>query len=232
MIETKRITYLRDKKLVLLIPSGLSNQERSYFRELSPTIRKINKENEINEGFGVSQDFSEELLQDFQGFTKLMVIKNPYWRVLEIYLWNYLYRAQYGFFVTETFKKTIKRLYSQTEIGLEKENRYFVRPQNLNLTDNYFLCEDYIREYKKWFDIEITETPSQNTRMITNPPIYDLSMESVSDFYDSESAQIIYEKHQKIFEKFGYSFYSYLDFHNPVKKIHVLHGDLVNKFEI
>ena len=231
MFETKRVTYLEDRKTVLLIPAGLSKEERVHLKNLKPTINKLNEQNEIIQGFGLSQDFSEDLLSDFQDYQKLMFIKNPYWRILEIYLWNYLYRVQYGFHLTQSFKKTIKRLYSQAEIGLEKENRYFVRPQNLNLTENYFICENYLEEYKKWFGVHITDKPQQNTRMLTNPPVYDLSMISVSDFYDRESASIIYEKHQSVFNKFGYNFYSYLDFHDPIRKIHVLHGDLVNKFE-
>ncbi len=147
-------------------------------------------------------------------------------------LWKYLYYESYGSSITKTFKKTIKKLYGTLDIGSEKENRLYVNPQNLNLTNNYFICENFQSEFKKWFNFEIEVQPRQNIRVNKPTSLYDLSMQSLSDFYDSESAEIVYNKHRKVFEKFNYDFYSYLDYHDPIRKIHVLHGDLVNKFEI
>lgn len=233
MITRKTITFLSDRNLILLTPAGLSIDELELIKILDPTIKVYGSNDDlINERKGISYMYYETLISKFENPNLLMFIKNPYWRILEVYLWKYLYYESYDSSITKTFKKTIKRLYGTLDIGSEKENRLYVGPQNLNLTDNFFICENFQTEFKKWFDLEVDINPRQNVRVNKPTSLYDLSMESLSDFYDSESAEIIYNKHQKVFEKFGYDFYSYLDYHDPMKKIHVLHGDLVNKFEI
>ncbi len=232
MLTRKTITYLPEKKLILLIPAGLSVDEINQLKILNSKIMVCNDNDIIKERLGISYCYHESLIPKLENYNLLMFIKNPYWRVLEIYLWKYLYHPPYDNSITKTFKKTIKRLYGTLDIGSEKENRFYVDPQNLGLTENYFICENFKSELQKWFKIEANSQPRKNVRIIRPTSSYDLSMETVSDFYDSESAEIIYKKHQKVFEKFGYDFYSYLDYHEPVKKIHVLHGDLVNKFEI
>ena len=233
MIIRKTITFLSDKNLILLTPAGLSIDELNLIKILDPTIKVYDDNDDlINERKGVSYMYYETLIPKFENPNLLMFIKNPYWRILEVYLWKYLYYESYDSSITKTFKKTIKRLYCTSDIGSERGNRLYVSPQNLNLTDNFFICESFQTEFKKWFNLEVEMKPRQNVRVNKPTSLYDLSMESLSDFYDSESAEIIYNKHQEVFEKFGYDFYSYLDYHNPVKKIHVLHGDLINKFEI
>lgn len=232
MMTRKTITYLPEKKLILLTPGGLSLDEINPIKLLGPKVRVYNNDTLINERNGMSYCYYEDLIPKFDNFDLLMFIKNPYWRILEVYLWKYLYYESYGTTLTKTFKKTIKKLYSTLDIGSEKENRYYVSPQNFGLTENYFICENFQSEFKKWFDIEIDSDVRSNVRVNKPTSLYDLSMDTVSDFYDSESAEIIYEKHKKVFDKFGYDFYSYLDYHDPVRKIHVLHGDLTNKFEI
>lgn len=232
MINRKTITHLPDKKRILLIPAGLSFDELSPLKILDPKIKFYNDDEFLNEKSGISYCYYETLITKFENYDSLMFIKNPYWRILEIYLWKYLYHPSYGSTITKTFKKTIKRLYGTLDLGLEKENRIYVSPQNLDLTENFFVCENYKTEFNKWFGFEIDSVLRHNIRVQKPTSLYDSSLETFSDFYDSESAEIIYSKHEKVFDKFGYDFYSYLDYHNPIKKIHVLHGDLVNKFEI
>lgn len=232
MINRKTITHLPDKKRILLIPAGLSFDELSPLKILDPKIKFYNDDEFLNEKSGISYCYYETLIPKFENYDSLMFIKNPYWRILEIYLWKYLYHPSYGSTPTKTFKKTIKKLYGTLDLGLEKENRIYVSPQNLDLTENFFVCENYKTEFNKWFGFEIEPVHRHNIRVQKPTSLYDLSLETFSDFYDSESAEIIYNKHKKVFERFGYDFYSYLDHHDEVKKIHVLHGDLVNKFEI
>lgn len=232
MITKKTITYLSDKNMVLLIPAGLSLDELEPIKILSPTIKVYHDDEFVKERRGISYMYYESLIPNFDNPELLMFVKNPYWRILEVYLWKYLYYESYGSSITKTFKKTIKKLYGTLDVGSEKENRLYVNPQNLNLTNNYFICENFQSEFKKWFSFEIEVQPRQNIRVNKPTSLYDLSMQSLSDFYDSESAEIVYNKHRKVFEKFNYDFYSYLDYHDPIRKIHVLHGDLVNKFEI
>lgn len=232
MLTRKTITHLPDKKLILLIPAGLSFDELTPLKILDPKIKFYDGDEFLNEKNGISYCYYETLISRFENYDSLMFVKNPYWRILEIYLWKYLYQPCYGNTITKTFKKTIKRLYGSLDLGLEKENRIYVSPQDLNLTKNYFVCENYKSELKRWFNIETEVVPRSNVRLERPTSLYDFSIDTLSDFYDSESAEIIYEKNIKIFEKFGYDFYSYLDYHDPVRKIHALHGDLINKFEI
>lgn len=232
MIVKKRITYLPKKNMVLLIPPGLHPDETQGLLNLSPTVIRHKPDGSIKEKMGISESFTESLIPEFPDFKKLMFVKNPYWRTLEIYLRKYLYRVSYDNTITQTFKKTIEKLYGKSEIGSESENREFVLPQNLNLTENFFICENFVSELKRWFDVDINFEPRSNVGMIKKTSIYDLSMTTFSDFFDLECGEMIYEKNIEVFEKFGYDFYSYLDYHDPIRKIHVLHGNLTNKFEI
>lgn len=232
MFERKRITYLKDKKLILLVPPGLSTDEMNELKFLDPTIRVYKDKGVYSERFGVSYKFDESLINDFPDFQKIMFIKNPYWRTLEIYLWQYLYRVSYGTDQTQSFKKTIKKLYEGDVSEMEYENKLYVSPQNISLTKNYFICENFGTELQKWFGNNLESIVRPNIRSIKPSSIYDLTMETASDFYDRECAEMVYEKNRQIFEEFNYDFYSYLDSHNPVKKIHALHGDPINKFEI
>jgi hypothetical protein len=105
-------------------------------------------------------------------------------------------------------------------------------PQNILQYYNFFKVENFSEEMSKWFGVTVNEDIEYFSKLKKVSSHYHESMECISDFFDRESASIIYEIHQPIFEKFGYSFYSYLDYHDEVNKIHHLHGDIVNKFEM
>jgi hypothetical protein len=234
MNERSLITVFEKKKYLVLIPEGLSIPEMETISTFG-IITKVYKENEFfknHEGWATNQ-YDEKLFNNFPDYQKLMFVKNPYWRTLEYYLWNYCYSSEYENRKTETFKKTIKSLYEENNFSFrEMKNKKAIQPQNLNLTENYFLCEDFINESYKWFDVEVLTNPKPFLRIPNSSSFYDSSMLTMSDFYDKESAERVYEKNKSVFEKFGYSFYSYLDFHDPVRKIHSLHGNLTNNFEL
>lgn len=233
MGERSLISLFEEKKYVVLVPEGLSKPEMEVISSLG-IITKIYKENELYKEYeGVTDRYDETLIGNFPEYTKLLFVKNPYWRTLEYYLWKYIYSTEYDGRKTETFKKTIKRLYEDDVFSpVETKNKKAIEPQNLNLTENYFICEDFKNECSKWFDIEIQLNPKNYSRIPNSSSFYDSSMLTMSDFYDKESAEMVYEKNRDVFEKFNYSFYSYLDFHNPVRKIHSLHGGITNNFEI
>jgi hypothetical protein len=233
MSERSLISVFEKKKYLVLIPEGLSKPEMETICTFG-SVTKIYKENELFKQYeGVTDRYDEKLFNNFPDYQKLMFVKNPYWRTLEYYLWNYCYSSEYENRKTETFKKTIKSLYEENNFSFrEMKNKKAIQPQNLNLTENYFLCEDFINESYKWFDVEVLTNPKPFLRIPNSSSFYDSSMLTMSDFYDKESAERVYEKNKSVFEKFGYSFYSYLDFHDPVRKIHSLHGNLTNNFEL
>ena len=61
---------------------------------------------------------------------------------------------------------------------------------------------------------------------------YHASQKTLSDFYDADIAEIVYNRFEEYFVKFGYDRYSYLDFHGQVEKIHALHGNQTNIFHL
>ena len=105
MMTRKTITYLPEKKLILLTPGGLSLDEINPIKLLGPKVRVYNNDTLINERNGMSYCYYEDLIPKFDNFDLLMFIKNPYWRILEVYLWKYLYYESYGTTLTKTFKK-------------------------------------------------------------------------------------------------------------------------------
>lgn len=233
MSERSLISVFEEKKYLVLVPEGLSKSEMETISTFG-IITKIYKENELFKQYeGVTDRYDESLFYYFPNYQKLLFVKNPYWRTLEYYLWKYIYSTEYDNRKTETFKKTIKRLYEEDNFSeREMKNKKAIEPQNLNLTENYFLCEDFKNESFKWFNVEIQTTPQNYSRIPNSSSFYDSSMLTMSDFYDKESAEMVYERNKSVFEKFGYSFYSYLEFHDPVRKIHSLHGNLTNNFEL
>lgn len=233
MSERSLISVFDEKKYLVLIPEGLSKPEMEVISTLG-IITKIYKENELFKQYeGLTDRYNEELFDFFPDYEKLLFVKNPYWRTLELYLWKYIYSDEYDGKKTEDFKKTIKKLYDDDNFfGRELKNKKAVQPQDLNLTENYFVCENLKEESLKWFNLKINLTPKPFSRIPNSSSFYDSSMLTMSDFYDKECAEMIYEKNRDIFEKFGYGFYSYLDFHDPVRKIHSLHGNPINNFEL
>lgn len=233
MNERSLISVFEEKKYLVLIPEGLSKPEMETINTFG-IITKIYKENELFKQYeGVTDRYDERLFDFHSKYEKLLFVKNPYWRTLELYLWKYIYSTEYDGRKTETFKRTIHRLYNESDFSVrEMKNKMAVMPQNINLTSNFFVCEDFVNETSKWFDIKLMSAPKNYSRIPNSSSFYESSMMTMSDFYDKESAEMIYEMNREIFERFNYSFYSYLDFHDPVRKIHSLHGNLKNNFEL
>lgn len=227
------ISYIPEKKIILICPKGISFEQMEIIAKASGSkVARYEKDQKIRDVEGISDDFSEDLFSYYSDFKKLLIIKNPYWRVLQTYLWNFLYKVNYQYPPVETFKKTIRSIYRNPNHPFENESvRNGFKAQKIEGDYNFFITEDFQKQMKYWFDTNVdTNIPyfSILTRVSSN---YHESMSTISEFYDRESAEIIYEQHQSIFEKFDYSFYSYLDFHTYNDRIHHLHGDLVNKFE-
>jgi hypothetical protein len=227
------ITHIPNKKMILICPKGISFEQMEIISKTTGSKVSTYENNEkLKEVDGISDNFNEELLSDFPNYQKLMIIKNPYWRILQSYLWNFLYKVSYPFPPVATFKKTIKSLYFDSNFPLQHERlRFEMKSQKIDGIDNFFITEDFQNQMKFWFDEKVESDTPYNSVLTKVSSNYHESMSSLSEFYDRESAEIIYEENRNVFEKFNYSFHSYLDFHTPVKKVHHLHGDLVNKFE-
>ena len=96
-----------------------------------------------------------------------------------------------------------------------------IHPINLPYFDEIIYLESIKDPNVKYF--ESVKTGGSN---------YLWSIKNFSDFYDRETAEIVYEKHKNYFEVFNYDFYSYLDFYDPIEKVHALHGKQTNIFHI
>lgn len=227
------ITHIPEKKMLLVCPKGISFEQMEIISKTSGSkVSTYENNQKTKEVDGLSDNFDEELIALYPNFQKLIIIKNPYWRILQSYLWNFLYNVGYKFPPIKTFKKTIKSLYFDSTFPLQHERlRYEMKSQKITDQDNFFITEDFQNQMKFWFNTNVDSNIPYNSTLTKVSSNYHESMSSLSEFYDRESAEIIYEEHQKIFEKFNYNFYSYLDFHSSIRKVHHLHGNLVNKFE-
>lgn len=228
----KIISFNHDKKLILMCPKGLSFEQMRFLSENTNSYTQHYEDNKlIREGNVISDTYDESLNHIFPEYEKLVFVKNPYWRILQIYLWNFLYTPKYD--SIETFKKTLKSIYYYKNPIIDKPRIFSeMGPQNILQYYNFFKVENFSEEMSKWFGVTVNEDIEYFSKLKKVSSHYHESMECISDFFDRESASIIYEIHQPIFEKFGYSFYSYLDYHDEVNKIHHLHGNIVNKFEM
>lgn len=227
------ITYIPNKKMILVCPKGISfDQMETVSKKVGSKISTYENNVKLKEVDGISDNFNEELISFYPDYQKLMIIKNPYWRILQSYLWNFLYKVNYPFPPIKTFKQTIKSLYFDPNFLLQHDRlRFEMKSQKIEGCNNFFITEDFQNQMEVWFDSKVDPNIPYNSVLTKVSSNYHESMSSLSEFYDRESAEIIYEENQTIFEKFNYSFYSYLDFHSPIQKVHHLHGDIVNKFE-
>lgn len=225
MINTGRITILENEKVVLVIPTGISSEQRSFFSRLNPQVMKFENGEISTERFGITDKTDLNLLKYFDSYKKIALIKNPYWRVLEIYFWNFLYGENPLKIQNPTFKKVIYEDLKNTEVS-----RYF-HQQEIFGVDNFIFCENFREDFWKYFKVDCGSELRYILRITDSSSLYDKSLPTFSHFYDSELAKIVYEKHQQIFERFNYDYYSYLDYFNPIDKIHYLHGSPKNKFE-
>jgi hypothetical protein len=227
------ITYIPDKKKILVCPKGISFEQMEVIsKSAGSKVSSFVNNEKLKEVDGISDNFDEELVSLYPDYQKLVIIKNPYWRILQSYLWNFLYNVGYKFPPVKTFKQTIKSLYFDPNFPLQHERlRFEMKSQKIDGCNDFFITEDFENQMESWFNTKISSNIPYNSILTKVSSNYHESMSSLSEFYDRESAEIIYEEHETIFEKFNYSFYSYLDFHSPLERVHHLHGDLVNKFE-
>lgn len=229
----KFINIIPSQNLILICPKGLSFEQMEYIHKNLNTQTQVYLDGElVRDAKGLSDTYDEDLNMLYPDYDKLVFIKNPYWRILHIYLWNFLYVSNPAVPKVETFKKTLISIYKNRDENI-KINRIWheMSPQPIEGYDKFFKVEDFVTEFKNWFGSEIKEVPEYFSQMKNVSSNYHQSMTSLSDFYDRESAEIVYQVHKPIFDKFGYSFHSYLDYHSPTQRIHQLHGDLSNKFE-
>jgi hypothetical protein len=120
------------------------------------------------------------------------------------------------------FKSFVNRLVlNESFQEWEERVRNKIRPVNSPEFDEIIYLENINNPEVSHFDMLRTQGSN-----------YLWSIENYSDFYDSETAEMVYQKHKDYFEKFNYDFYSYLDFYSPVEKVHVLHGKQSNIFHI
>jgi hypothetical protein len=230
----KYINLVPSRKLVLICPKGISFEQMDCLNQNLDTQTQIYLDGLLKrESKGLSDTYDEDLISLFPDYETLVLVKNPYWRVLQIYLWNFLYSAKPNIDEVKTFKKTLISIYKNRDENIKIDRiNHELSCQSSDNYKNFFRVENFIDEMKNWFGIDLSENPKYFSNLISVSSNYHESMTSLSNFYDKESADIVYEIHKPIFEKFGYSYYSYLDFHSPTQRIHHLHGNIVNKFEL
>lgn len=133
----------------------------------------------------IKRDLGDEM---FDKYLKFCVIRNPYDKMISSYYWNKSKKS---------FKDYVKQInvvnldfYS---IDGNSVCDYYIRFENLE-EDIIKLCEKLGIE-----DYDIKKLPKHKSTTRTNKSHY-------STFYDEETKQIVYEKHKKEFELFGYKF--------------------------
>lgn len=220
MNNVRRITFCDERKELLLPVIGLSNSETKIFSNEGFKTLTYNTKEEKNYLDHISSGFNIELSEFFPNFKKILVVKNPYWSVLETYLKKYCY--SYSILTPYfTFRESV--IQDIIEVNY---------PEDLTQFDDFFIIENYKSEYKRIFDIEKNDEVQYSDRLTKKISNYHTSQKTLSDFYENDIAKIIYEKFNQYFVKFGYDQYSYLDYHSPVDKIHALHGNQTNIFHL
>ena len=211
-----------ERKEILLVPNGITNSERRFYYDMGyyGISLKKNEENVKLKTISVSMEYSDFRQSD--EYKKIILVKNPYWRLLMTYLWAYVTASGEHKDVEKDFKSFIKRLvlnenFEKWEDGVSHK----IHPINLPYFDEIIYLESIKDPNVKYF--ESVKTGGSN---------YLWSIKNFSDFYDRETAEIVYEKHKNYFEVFNYDFYSYLDFYDPIEKVHALHGKQTNIFHI
>ena len=96
----------------------------------------------------------------------------------------------------------------------------------------FFVIEKYKSEFTRLFNLDQTDEVNYSDRFSQKISNYHASQKTLSDFYDVDIAEIVYDRFEEYFVKFGYDRYSYLDFHSQIEKIHALHGKQTNIFHI
>jgi hypothetical protein len=220
MNNIQRISFCEERNELILPIIGLTLSESNIFLKNGVRTLIVNKKGEKKYFDFVSRGFNLELCDLFPNFKKILVVKNPYWSVLETYLQRYCYshsmlRPHF------TFRESV--IQDIIEVNY---------PEDLTQFDDFFIIENYKSEYKRIFSLEKNDEVQYSDRLTKKISNYHTSQKTLSDFYDNDIANIIYEKFNQYFVKFGYDQYSYLDYYSPVDKIHALHGNQTNIFHL
>ena len=221
MSNIQKISFWEERNELVLPIIGLTLSESKMFSKIGVRTIFINKKGEKKYFNHVSSGFDLELCNLFPNFKKILIVKNPYWSMLETYLTKHCYshsiEERYGL----SFKSAV--LNNQIEVNY---------PKDLSQFDDFFVVENYKSEFTRLFNLEQTDEVNYSDRFLKKVSNYHASQKTLSDFYDSDIAEIVYNRFEEYFVKFGYDRYSYLDFHGHVEKIHALHGKQTNIFHL
>jgi len=220
MNNIQRISFCEERNELILTIIGLTLSESNIFLKNGFRTLIVNKKGEKKYFDFAPRGFNLELCNLFPNFKKILVVKNPYWSVLETYLKRYCY-----------VHSILKLHFTFREFVIQDiiEVSY---PEDLTQFDDFFIIENYKSEYKRIFGLEKNDEIQCSDRFTQKFSNYHTSQKTLSDFYDNDIAEIIYKKFNQYFVKFGYDQYSYLDYHSPVDKIHALHGNQTNIFHL
>lgn len=221
MNNIQKISFCEERKELILPIIGLTLSESKMFSKIGAKTLIINKKGEKKYFDFITNGFDLDLCDLFPNFKKILIVKNPYWSMLETYLTKYCYPFSREERYSLSFKSAV--INDQIEINY---------PKGLSQFDDFFVVENYKSESIRLFNLEQTDEVNYSDRFLKKVSNYHASQKTLSDFYDSDIAEIVYNRFEEYFVKFGYDRYSYLDFHNQVEKIHALHGNQTNIFHI
>ena len=211
-----------ERSEILLAPHGLTNSEKNFFNRQGYCAISLKNGEEVEKHNSIFPSMNYRDFKKLDQCKKIMLAKNPYWRILMVYLWYYIQSSSEKKDITKHFKSFVNRLIlNQDYQGWEETIRNRIRPINLPEFDDVIYLETIDDPDVTYFDMIRTEGSN-----------YLWSIENYSDFYDIETAEIVFQKNKDYFERFDYTFYSYLDFYNPIEKIHALHGKQTNIFHL
>jgi len=220
MNNIQKISFCEERKELILPVIGLTLSESNIFSKNGVKTLFINRKGEKKYFDFTSSGFNLELCDLFPNFKKILVVKNPYWSVLETYLKKYCY--SYSILTPcSTFRESV--IQDIIEVNY---------PDDLTQFDDFFIIENHKSEFKRIFDLENNDEILYSDRLTKKTSNYHASQKTLSDFYENDIAEIIYKKFNQYFVKFGYDQYSYLDYHGPIDKIHALHGNQTNIFHL
>jgi len=211
-----------EKKEILLVPNGITNSERRFYYDMGYYGISLKKNEENIKLRTISESMEYVDFKQSNEYKKIILVKNPYWRLLMSYLWVYVISSGEHKDYEKDFKSFVNRLVLNEKFEKwDDAVRHKIQPINLPHFDEIIYLESIKDPNVKYF--EPIKTGGSN---------YLWSIKNFSDFYDRETAEIVYEKHKNYFEVFNYDFYSYLEFYDPIEKVHSLHGKQSNIFHV
>jgi len=217
------ISLLPNLKKILICPKGISFSQMEVMNGFGIETQ-IYREGELKRSVNHFSDESNlDLLKHYPDFQVVMMVKNPYWRIFEIYYRNLLFSYPKNLI---PFNELVLRMYtSETLTNHEKRIKKYFFDVKLDLPYDIIKCENFKEDVYNKLGYEVKNEPDYMSLNSSLFSLYFENSESLSDFYDLKTATMIYENNIETFKSFGYSFYSYLDFHSPIKKIHHLHKE-------